>query len=283
MATSPLSLVRLACAFVLTLTVVGCASTGGGSGGEDTGGRFQGYPVYLEAVYEVAPDEVAAAAEAALFNKAIVQTDTLATETPSDRLLVQIAPHDDGALVRFGEYVDRPSYFDAAGIAARLGKAYGDVLVELGGEYREDTPFTASGPARLVPQATGLACPEGVRNEAGSLADNGNSVIAVPETSPSLLPTREMALQQFYSELLVYPPALRGAKVQGTVFSRFILSEEGVPTCGEILIGLPGGLNDNVLAAIAALRFEPGMVANDTVEVLYVWPVPFNAAPPTGR
>ncbi|MEM6785600.1 MAG: energy transducer TonB [Bacteroidota bacterium] len=268
---------------MLVLAVAGCASTSGGLGGEDLGGQFQGYPVYLEAVYEATPDVVATAAESVLFNKAVVQTDSVATETPSDRLLVQVVPHDDGALVRFGEYVDRPSYFDAAGIAARLGKAYADVLVELGGEYREDTPFTASGPARIVPQATGLTCPEGVRNEAGSLADNGNSVIAVPETSPSLLPTREMALQQFYGELLVYPPALRGAKVQGTVFSRFILSEEGIPTCGEVLIGLPGGLNDNVLTAIAALRFEPGKVANDTVEVLYVWPVPFNATPTPAR
>ena len=33
----------------------------------------------------------------------------------------------------------------------------------------------------------------------------------------------------------------------------------------------------------AALRCEPGKVANDTVEVLYVWPVPFNAAPPQQR
>ncbi|MEO1632410.1 MAG: energy transducer TonB [Bacteroidota bacterium] len=278
-----LSLVRLACALALPLVMAGCASTNGGADTEDQGGRFQGYPVYLEAVYEAAPDDLAEMADAVLFNKAIVVADTLATETPSDRLLVQIVPHADGSLVRFGEFVDRPSYFHAAGIAARLGKAYADVLVGLGGEYREDTPFTASGPARIVPQATGLACPEGVRDEGGSLADNGNTVIAVPETSPSLLPTREMAIQQFYTELLDYPLALRGAKVQGTVFSRFILGEDGVPTCGEILIGLPGGLNENVLTAIGALRFEPGKVANDTVEVLYVWPVPFNAAPPQQR
>ncbi|MEM9997744.1 MAG: energy transducer TonB, partial [Bacteroidota bacterium] len=209
--------------------------------------------------------------------------DSLAVEEPSDRLLVQVKAHEDGAHVRFGEFVDRPSYFDAAGIAARLGKAYGDVLVELGGEYREDTPYTASGPARLIPQATGLPCPEDRRNEDGSLRFNGEDIVAVPETSPSLMPSREVALQSFYGEALEYPPALRGARVQGTVFSRFILSEDGVPTCGEVLVGLPGGLNERVLEAVGTLRFSPGEEPGGPVEVLFVWPVPFNAVPAPSR
>ncbi len=59
---------------------------------------------------------------------------------------------------------------------------------------------------------------------------------------------------------IFYPPSLKKSGVQGAVFAAFVIDENAKLQCVEILSGLPGGLNDQVVGALRASTFRAGTI-----------------------
>jgi TonB family protein len=72
-----------------------------------------------------------------------------------------------------------------------------------------------------------------------------------------------------------YPEAARRAGIEGRVFVRFVVDEEGVPTEITVVRGIGGGCDEAAVAAVRASRFRPGLEDGRPVKVGMSLPVTF--------
>ena len=77
-------------------------------------------------------------------------------------------------------------------------------------------------------------------------------------TPPSLTGGPETLYQR-----IAYPREAREAKMEGRLVVTFVVDEEGKVPCAMVVSGLSGGLNRQVVSAVIASDFSPGMVAGE--------------------
>lgn len=73
-------------------------------------------------------------------------------------------------------------------------------------------------------------------------------------------------MQELKSEI-VYPEFARRAGIEGRVFVRFILNEQGKVEDPKVLRGIGGGCDEAVVNALKEARFWPGMIQGQPVRV----------------
>lgn len=71
----------------------------------------------------------------------------------------------------------------------------------------------------------------------------------------------------------LYPPELRDARVQGTVYVQMVVTEQGRVEEVEIIRTADSRLNAASLKAIDSLRFQPGRVGGQVVRTRLTLPI----------
>ncbi len=102
-------------------------------------------------------------------------------------------------------------------------------------------------------------------------ADSSAAPATVVEQMPQLI--GGMASVQ---EAIEYPKKARDARLEGTVYVKFIVDENGQVQNPEIVKGLGFGLDQEVLRVVSDLEFHPGRQGRNPVPVLFYLPVTFD-------
>lgn len=126
-----------------------------------------------------------------------------------------------------------------------------------------------------VAQARGYTEAEGCP-EAEDLARSGGE--AAPDSFALAVDKREPVLIGGLAGVagrVQYPSLARRAGIAGTAVARFVVDEAGGVRCAEVVGGLPGGINEEVLRIVGESRFEPGMLDGEPVSVRFLLPVTF--------
>ncbi len=95
-------------------------------------------------------------------------------------------------------------------------------------------------------------------------------VLTVAEVMPEI----EGGIQELYKKI-VYPRAAQQNNVEGRVFIRFIVDENGDVQSPEILRDIGAGCGDAAVAAIEKVKFTPGKQNGQPVSVYFTLPVTF--------
>ncbi|GAB5410813.1 MAG: energy transducer TonB [Balneolaceae bacterium] len=83
---------------------------------------------------------------------------------------------------------------------------------------------------------------------------------------PEFMPEMKGGISKLYSEIK-YPKQARAADIEGKVFVRFIVNEKGEVENPEIIRGIGGGCDEEVLRAIKLMSFTPGIQNGRFVKV----------------
>lgn len=59
------------------------------------------------------------------------------------------------------------------------------------------------------------------------------------------------------------------------MFVEFVVDERGDVACAAVKAGLPSGLSENAIAAVARSKFEPALYRGEPVQVKMSLPVTF--------
>lgn len=74
---------------------------------------------------------------------------------------------------------------------------------------------------------------------------------------------------------VVYPDIARKAGIQGRVYVKFIINEQGNVIDPNVIRGIGGGCDEAALEAIKTAHFQPGMQRGRPVKVWYTIPIVF--------
>ncbi len=84
------------------------------------------------------------------------------------------------------------------------------------------------------------------------------------------------ALYVWLANAIVYPAFAREAGIEGTVYVRFIINEDGTISDATIIRGIGGGCNEEVLRVIGLMpTWKAGIQGNSKVKVRYTLPIHF--------
>ncbi|MBW6536905.1 MAG: energy transducer TonB [Mariniphaga sp.] len=87
---------------------------------------------------------------------------------------------------------------------------------------------------------------------------------------PAEFPGGERALYKYISDQVKYPVIAQENGIQGKVYVKFVVNEEGVASGAEILRGVDPSLNQEALRVINSLpNFKPGKQRGRPVKVYY--------------
>ena len=81
-------------------------------------------------------------------------------------------------------------------------------------------------------------------------------------------------LSELYKNIR-YPASAQSAGIEGRVFLQFIVDKEGYPQDPQILRDIGGGCGDAAVAALKRVRFTPGILNGEPVNVQFSLPVTF--------
>lgn len=107
---------------------------------------------------------------------------------------------------------------------------------------------------------------EDLRSEAVDTVE----VLTIAEVMPEI----EGGIQELYKKIK-YPRAAQMNNVEGRVFIRFIVDENGEVQEPEILKDIGAGCGEAALEGIKQLKFTPGTQNGQPVSVYYTLPVTF--------
>lgn len=109
-----------------------------------------------------------------------------------------------------------------------------------------------------------------------SLASGQNdSITPIDEVKPEY-PGGEKALLKFVSDSMVYPKKAFRKGIQGTVYTQFILNEEGYVVDPVVIRGIDPELDAEALRLIKLMpKWQPGMQRGRPVKVKFTMPLKF--------
>ena len=100
----------------------------------------------------------------------------------------------------------------------------------------------------------------------------------VVEEKPSYI-GGEAELYKFISKHVAYPPMARENGIQGRVFVRFVVNEDGSVSQAQVVRGLPGGgagCDAEALRVVNMLpKWNPGKQRGKAVKVWFTLPINF--------
>lgn len=100
-------------------------------------------------------------------------------------------------------------------------------------------------------------------------------VILVPDVAPAF-PGGLTALYKYIYSKVKYTDLARDANISGTVTASFVVEKDGTITAITLLRGVGGGLDEQVLQALAEMpKWSPGWKNSKLVRVSFVLPVKF--------
>lgn len=99
---------------------------------------------------------------------------------------------------------------------------------------------------------------------------DGEQIYLVVEQNPTLIGD----LSQI-SEAIRYPQAAKLARVEGKVFTQFIVDTGGNVECAQVVQGLGFGLDEEAIRIVSNLKFSPGLQRGEAVNVRFSLPVRF--------
>ena len=95
------------------------------------------------------------------------------------------------------------------------------------------------------------------------------------QVSPEF-PGGQAAMVEFLRSTITYPEKEWEAKIQGTVYVKFVVAKDGAIRNIELKRGVSPGLDSEALRAVAAMpRWSPGTMDNEPVNCRFTLPVSF--------
>lgn len=90
-------------------------------------------------------------------------------------------------------------------------------------------------------------------------------------------PGGDKALSKYLTAHLQYPKAAIDAKIEGKVFTAFVVTKEGRLEDVKVMKGLGYGLDEEALRVIHGMpRWKPGRMREEPTSVKYNLPITFN-------
>lgn len=103
-----------------------------------------------------------------------------------------------------------------------------------------------------------------------------DSVYTVVEVDPEF-PGGYEGLYKYLAESIVYPEQAKKEGIKGRVMVRFVVEKDGTVSHAEVLRGIGGGCDEEVLRIVNAMpKWKPGRVKGEAVRVQYHLPVTFS-------
>ena len=97
------------------------------------------------------------------------------------------------------------------------------------------------------------------------------------EEMPSF-PGGEMALFKYLGSNIKYPKEARDKGIQGIVYARFVVNEDGTISDVEVFRGIGGGCDEETIRVIEAMpNWKPGKQRGNFVKVKYQLPIRFTS------
>lgn len=119
--------------------------------------------------------------------------------------------------------------------------------------------------AAVAVSGNGLAA----NNTEPAVADSAKVYEIVDE-----MPEMEGGIAAIY-KYIKYPHAAVAGKVEGRVFIKFVVTEEGKATNATILKDIGAGCGKAAIAGLKKVKFKPGKLNGKPVKVYYTLPVNF--------
>ena len=96
-----------------------------------------------------------------------------------------------------------------------------------------------------------------------------------PETHPEF-PGGNIAIYKYLAETIKYPEEAIEKCITGTVYVKFIVTEDGYVTSVKIAKGLGYGCDEEAIRAVTSMPiWKPGTQNNKAIKVTYYLPVKF--------
>ena len=102
-----------------------------------------------------------------------------------------------------------------------------------------------------------------------------DEIFFIVEVMPKF-PGGELALRKYVAQNIRYPNAARENDIQGKVYVRFVVNEDGTVGDVTVLRGVDPLLDNEAVRVIKTLPvWQPGRQLNKTVKVYYTMPISF--------
>lgn len=102
-------------------------------------------------------------------------------------------------------------------------------------------------------------------------------ILTIAEEMPSF-PGGEMALFKYLGSNINYPKEARDKGIQGIVYARFVVNEDGTISDVEVFRGIGGGCDEETIRVIEAMpNWKPGKQRGNFVKVKYQLPIRFTS------
>lgn len=109
-----------------------------------------------------------------------------------------------------------------------------------------------------------------------SFSQNTDPIYYAVEDMPHFVHENYITIDHFIREHLVYPESAIKDNIQGNVYVRFVINEEGGLESPEIVQGVREDLDQEVLRIIKIMpAWKPGQQDGEKVKVYYTLPVRF--------
>lgn len=135
-------------------------------------------------------------------------------------------------------------------------------------------PATVAGNGAEV--STGSVTGTGVTPGNGISTGTGIGIGDKPFKYVEQMPEFTGDLYQYLSQHVAYPEAARQDGIQGKVFVRFVVNEDGNISDAEVLKGIGGGCDQEALRVVRGMpKWKPGRQNGRTVKVYFTLPIVF--------
>jgi protein TonB len=143
------------------------------------------------------------------------------------------------------------------------------------------SPSKSSQPAPTIQQSsttTSKSSVSGSANQQSSTITEGNQedVFQMVEEMP-LFPGGEQKMSEFITSNINYPEVAREAGVQGRVYVRFVVEQDGSISNVKVMRGIGSGCDEEAMRVIKSMpKWKPGKQHGKTVRVSHQIPVNFS-------
>ena len=143
------------------------------------------------------------------------------------------------------------------------------------GEYEPPASLDLDAPVIALPRSPPLAAlpiaPVAVLSPPPQEEENhGPEIFVIKEQMPELIGGMRSIVNK-----VEYPATCRMARVQGRVFLKFVVNEQGNVQDVVVTRGIGSGCDEAAVRAVSAARFKPGQQGGKPVKVLMSLPISF--------
>lgn len=124
--------------------------------------------------------------------------------------------------------------------------------------------------AMMVLMLSGIATADHIKDAEKLAPSDSSEIYSVVEIMPEI----EGGIQSVYDNVK-YPPLAAKNGLEGKVFVKFIVDENGNVSNPEILKDIGGGCGEAVLNGIVKVKFTPGEQDGKKVKVYFTMPINF--------